>query len=71
MDSNHVHHFWGLSHPLDLKYLSSGARTLAAALGTSASLADQPEPTNLNVLQVLREYVNTNQEEGTMRDQPS
>jgi hypothetical protein len=33
MDPHHVHHFWGLSAPLDLKYVSSAARTLATALG--------------------------------------
>lgn len=33
MDPHNVHHFWGLSAPLDLKYLTSAGRTLATALG--------------------------------------
>ena len=33
VDPHNVHHFWGLSAPLDLKYLTSAGRTLATALG--------------------------------------
>eukprot|EP00241_Pyramimonas_parkeae_P002786 CAMPEP_0114260650 /NCGR_PEP_ID=MMETSP0058-20121206/20620_1 /TAXON_ID=36894 /ORGANISM="Pyramimonas parkeae, CCMP726" /LENGTH=521 /DNA_ID=CAMNT_0001375939 /DNA_START=100 /DNA_END=1665 /DNA_ORIENTATION=+ len=51
MDPHHVHSFWGLSHALDLKYLSSAARTLQAALTEGASIKTN-DATVLNILQV-------------------
>uniref|UniRef100_A0A7S0WW51 Uncharacterized protein n=1 Tax=Pyramimonas obovata TaxID=1411642 RepID=A0A7S0WW51_9CHLO len=50
-DENHVHNFWGLSAPLDFKYLSSASRTLQAAMEDGLNLgADQSD--KLAVLQV-------------------